>query len=92
MILILLLSLPCVLGYNVLSNVRFFGGKDTLDSEDFLVSSLILPLLSPLGSPCSDSDHLYFRSPVNTKKARLELVTLSSGFSFSFSVKRMGSG
>ncbi|MBQ9327300.1 MAG: sodium-dependent transporter [Solobacterium sp.] len=44
MILILLLSLPCVLGYNVLSNVRFFGGKDILDSEDFLVSSLILPL------------------------------------------------
>ena len=43
-ILILLLSLPCVLGYNLWSNLRLIGGRDVLDSEDFLVSNLLLPL------------------------------------------------
>lgn len=37
-------SLPCVLGYNVWSNLRLIGGRDVLDSEDFLVSNLLLPL------------------------------------------------
>ena len=41
---IFLLSLPCVLGYNVWSNVRPIAGRDILDSEDFLVSNLLLPL------------------------------------------------
>ena len=45
---IFLLSLPCVLGYNVWSNVRPIAGRDILDSEDFLVSNLLLPL----GSLC----------------------------------------
>lgn len=40
---ILLASLPCVLGYNVLSGLRPIGGRDVLDSEDFLVSNLLLP-------------------------------------------------
>ena len=40
---ILLLSLPCVLGYNVWSGVHPIGGRDILDSEDFLVSNLLLP-------------------------------------------------
>ena len=43
-ILILLASLPCVLGYNVWSNLHLIGGRDVLDSEDFLVSNLLLPL------------------------------------------------
>ena len=43
-ILILVLSLPCVLGYNVWSDLRLIGGRDVLDSEDFLVSNLLLPL------------------------------------------------
>ena len=42
--LILVLSLPCALGYNVLSGVHLIGGRDILDSEDFIVSNLLLPL------------------------------------------------
>ncbi len=41
---IFLLSLPCLLGYNVLSNFRPIAGRDVLDSEDFLVSNILLPL------------------------------------------------
>ena len=43
-VLILVLSLPCVLGYNVWSDLRLIGGRDVLDTEDFLVSNLLLPL------------------------------------------------
>ncbi len=35
-------SIPCVLGFNVWSDVTIFG-KGILDSEDFIVSSLVLP-------------------------------------------------
>lgn len=45
---IFLLSLPCLLGYNVWSNVHPIAGRDVLDSEDFLVSNLLLPLGSLL--------------------------------------------
>ncbi|MCF0220983.1 MAG: sodium-dependent transporter [Fibrobacter sp.] len=42
---IVLLSLPCALGYNVLSGIEPFGaGSAILDLEDFLVSNTILPL------------------------------------------------
>ena len=41
---IFLLSLPCLLGYNVWSNVRPIAGRDILDSEDFIVSNLLLPI------------------------------------------------
>ena len=41
---ILAASVPCVLGYNLWSNVHPIGGRDVLDSEDFLVSNLLLPL------------------------------------------------
>ena len=45
LVLITLLSLPCALGYNVLSwdGFAIFGGA-VLDFEDFLVSNLFLPL------------------------------------------------
>lgn len=43
-ILILIASLPCVLGYNVWSDLHLIGGRDVLDSEDFLVSNLLLPI------------------------------------------------
>ena len=43
-ILIAALSLPCVFGYNIWSDVRPILGKDVLDSEDFLVSNLLLPI------------------------------------------------
>ncbi len=43
-IFILLASLPCVLGYNVWSDLHLIGGRDVLDSEDFIVSNLLLPL------------------------------------------------
>ncbi len=41
---ILVASVPCVLGYNIWSDVRLIGGRDILDSEDFIVSNLLLPL------------------------------------------------
>ena len=40
----LLLSLPCVLGYNVWSKLHIIGDRDVLDSEDFIVSNLLLPI------------------------------------------------
>jgi len=43
-IFVLIASLPCVLGYNVLSDLRIIGDRDVLDSEDFIVSNLMLPL------------------------------------------------
>lgn len=44
-VLILLLSIPAALGYNVLSGIQPLGeGSTILDLEDFLVSSNILPL------------------------------------------------
>ena len=43
-ILIAALSLPCVFGYNIWSDFRPILGKDVLDSEDFLVSNLLLPI------------------------------------------------
>ena len=41
---ILAASLPALLGYNVLKDVRLIRGMDILDSEDFLVSNLLLPI------------------------------------------------
>lgn len=41
---ILIGSIPCVLGFNVWSNLTLVGGRGVLDSEDFLVSNLLLPL------------------------------------------------
>lgn len=43
-VIVLLASIPCVLGYNILSDFHPIGGRDVLDSEDFLVSSILLPL------------------------------------------------
>lgn len=43
-IIISVLSLPCVFGFNILSSLHPLGGESTiLDFEDFLVSNLILP-------------------------------------------------
>lgn len=48
-VLLFLLSLPCALGFNLLSGVHPFGGTSSImDFEDFLVSNIILPL----GSLC----------------------------------------
>ena len=44
LIVLLTASIPCVLGYNLWSNVHIIGGRDVLDSEDFIVSNLLLPL------------------------------------------------
>ena len=44
-IIMIILSLPCALGFNVLSGVNPLGaGSTILDFEDFLVSDLILPI------------------------------------------------
>ncbi len=45
---ILVASLPCILGYNIWSDVRLIKGMDILDSEDFIVSNMLLPLGSML--------------------------------------------
>lgn len=43
-IIISVLSLPCVFGFNIFSSLHPLGGESTiLDFEDFLVSNLILP-------------------------------------------------
>lgn len=42
-IFILAVSIPCVLGYNVWRDLHIIGGRDVLDSEDFIVSNLLLP-------------------------------------------------
>lgn len=43
-IIVLIASMPCVLGYNVWKKLHLIGGRDVLDSEDFLVSNLLLPI------------------------------------------------
>lgn len=44
-VLVLLLALPCALGFNVLSGVAPLGGGSTImDLEDFIISNNILPL------------------------------------------------
>ena len=44
-VVITVLSLPCALGFNVLSNIQPLGaGSTILDLEDFIVSNLLLPL------------------------------------------------
>lgn len=41
---VLVFSIPCALGYNLWSGVHLIGGRDILDSEDFVVSNFLLPL------------------------------------------------
>ena len=43
-IVILVLSMPCVLGFNVWGDLQLIGGRGVLYSEDFLVSNLLLPI------------------------------------------------
>ncbi len=43
-VVVFVLSLPCLFGYNILSNVHLIGNRDILDSEDYIVSNLLLPL------------------------------------------------
>lgn len=44
-VLIILLSLPCALGFNLLAGIEPLGaGTTVLDLEDFIVSNLLLPL------------------------------------------------
>lgn len=45
-----MLSVPCCLGFNVLSGFQPLGeGTNIMDIEDFIVSNLVLPL----GSACA---------------------------------------
>ncbi|MEE1356400.1 MAG: sodium-dependent transporter, partial [Clostridia bacterium] len=41
--LVFLLSLPCILGFGVLSEVKIFG-LGIMDLEDYVVSNLLLPI------------------------------------------------
>ena len=40
----LVLSMPCILGFNVWGDLQLIGARGVQDSEDFLVSSLLLPI------------------------------------------------
>jgi NSS family neurotransmitter:Na+ symporter len=40
----IILSLPCIFGFNILSSVNLFGKLDILSMEDFLVSNVLLPI------------------------------------------------
>lgn len=41
----LILAMPCILGFNVLSHINTIGeGKNIMDLEDFIVSNCLLPL------------------------------------------------
>ena len=51
-LLIIVLSIPCALGFNLLSGVQIPGIGDIQSIEDFIVSNNVLPLGS-LGSCCS---------------------------------------
>ncbi|MBR7133383.1 MAG: sodium-dependent transporter [Clostridia bacterium] len=43
--LMIVLSLPCILGFNLLSEIKPLGeGTNIMDLEDFLVSNILLPL------------------------------------------------
>lgn len=45
LVVVIILSLPCALGFNVLSAVAPFGpGSTIMDLEDFIVSNNLLPL------------------------------------------------
>ncbi len=44
LIFLLIASIPCVLGYNIWSSLHIIGARDVLDSEDFIVSNILLPL------------------------------------------------
>ena len=44
-VLMLVLSLPCALGFNVLGFIKPFGeGSTIMDLEDFIVTNLLLPI------------------------------------------------
>lgn len=42
-LLLMVLSLPCILGFNLLSGVELFG-KGIMDLEDYTVSNILLPV------------------------------------------------
>ena len=44
LVILLVTSIPCALSYSILKNVTLIKGMGILDSEDFLVSNLILPI------------------------------------------------
>lgn len=43
-IIVLVMSMPCVLGFNVLSDLPVMEGKSILDIEDFIINNLLLPI------------------------------------------------
>ncbi len=43
-VLILVTSVPCVLGFNKWSDLTLIGKRGVLDSEDFIVSNILLPV------------------------------------------------
>ena len=69
------LSLPCALGFNVLSDFHPLGpGTVVLDLEDFIVSNILLPL----GSLCFV---LFWKSiPVKALRCPISCAFIARGF------------
>ncbi len=44
LVFVLVTSLPCVFGFNIWSDLQLIGSRNVLDSEDFIVSNLLLPI------------------------------------------------
>ena len=43
-VILLMTSLPCALGFNLWSHVHLIRGMNIMNSEDFIVSNLLLPI------------------------------------------------
>lgn len=83
-ILMIILSLPCVLGFNVLSFIHPFGGTSTImDLEDFIISNILLPLGSLITILFCVSKHGWgwnnFIKEANTGKG-LKIHTILRGY------------
>ncbi len=43
-LIVILTSIPCVLGFNIWSDIKLIKGGNVLDTEDFIVSNILLPI------------------------------------------------
>ena len=43
-LIVIITSIPCVLGFNIWSDIKLIKGGNVLDTEDFIVSNILLPL------------------------------------------------
>lgn len=82
-LIMLVASMPCLLGFNALSGVQL-AGKGILDMEDFMVSNLLLPIGALIYLVFCSTKFGWgfenFRAEVNTGKG----IRLAGGFKYYF--------